>query len=189
MNARNYILVLASVFAVAGCAPRATVAPAPRSDTERVLDLALSFESLGDLRRATDVYTSIATRYPQSDPGAKAAYKAGLLRVDPHNPARDDSLALLWFRTALGRAIPLEDRYHAENYSAQLQHLQELRQDLSAQWRMNDSLRSVTRQQGVAIAEHQRRTLELEEQLFAANSELKKLKDVDLQIARTRQHR
>jgi len=189
MNARNYILVMASALAIVGCASRETLAPAPRADTDRVLELALSYENLGDLRRATEVYTSIAVRYPHTDPGAQAAYKAGLLRVNPRNPARDDTLALLWFQTALSRPISLQDRHHAENYSAQLQHLQELRQDLNAQWRLNDSLRNVIRQQGVAIAAHQRRTLGLEEQLFAANSELKKLKDVDLQIARTRQHR
>jgi len=189
MNARNYILVMASAFAIAGCASRETLAPAPRADTEHVLGLALSYENLGDLRRATEVYTSVATRYPHSDPGAEAAFKAGLLRVNPHNPARDDTLALKWFRIALARPIPLEDRRHAENYSTQLLHLQELRQDLNVQWRLNDSLRSVIRQQGVAIAGHQRRTLELEEQLSAVNAELKKLKEVDLQIARTRQHR
>ncbi len=189
MNARSGILIVLSAFLVTGCAPRGNLSPEQRAEAEHILDLARSYENTGDLRRATDVYTSIAETYPRSDAGAGAAYKAGLLLVNPHNPVRDDALALVWFRTALGRSIPPDDRGYAEIFIAQLEQLKEMRQDLDLHWRQNDSLRNVVRDQGLTIASYQRRNEQLEQQLFASNAELKKLKDVDLQIARSRRNR
>jgi hypothetical protein len=189
MNARSGILIVLSAFVITGCAPRGGISPEQRADADHTLDLARSYENTGDLRRATDVYTSIAQTYPRSDAGAEAAYKAGLLLVNPHNPVRDDVIALTWFRTALGRSIPSDDRGHAEIFIAQLEHLEELRQDLYIHGRLNDSLRNVVRQQVLTIASYHRRTEQLEQQFFAADVELKKLKDVDLQIARSRRRR
>lgn len=189
MNARSGMLILLSAVVMTGCAPRGNLSPEQRAEAEHVLDLARSYENTGDLRRATDVYTSIAETYPRSDAGAGAAYRAGLLLANPHNPVRDDALALVWFRTALGRSIPPDNRGHAEIFIAQLEHLEEVRQDLDLNWRQNDSLRNVVRQQGITIASYHRRNEQLEQQLFASNAELKKLKDVDLQIARSRRNR
>jgi len=189
MNARSGILVVLSAAVFAGCAPRGGLSPEQRAEAEHVLDLARSYENTGDLRRATDVYTSIAETYPRSDAGAGAAYKAAIILVNPHNPVRDDALALVWFRTALGRPIPPDNRGLAETFVSQLEHLEELRQDLDLHWRMNDSLRNVVRRQGLTIVSYHRRAEQLEQQLFAANVELKKLKDVDIQIARSRRRR
>jgi hypothetical protein len=189
MNARCGILIALSAVVFTGCAPRGGLSTEQRAEAEHVLTLARSYENTGDLRRATDVYTSIAETYPRSDAGAGAAYRAALLLVNPRNPVRDDALALVWFRTALGRPVTPDDRGYAEIFVAQLEHLSELRQDVDLHWRMNDSLRNVVRRQGLTIASTHRRAEQLEQQLFAANVELKKLKDVDLQIARSRRSR
>jgi hypothetical protein len=187
MNARRFSYALVVTVAIGGCATREGLTPAQRADAEHILDLAHSFETTADLRRATDLYTSVAETYPHSDAGAQAAYKAGLLRVNPHNPVRNDTLALLWFRTALARPLGPDERDNADVCIAMLEHLGELRQDLDLHWRMVDSLRSLARRQGVTIAAYQRRNLELEQQLFASTVELKKMKDVDVRLARTRQ--
>jgi hypothetical protein len=189
MNARSGLLIVLSAVVITGCAPRGGLSPEQRAEADQGLGLARSYENTGDLRRATDVYTSIAETYPRSDAGAGAAYRAALLLVNPRNPVRDDALALVWFRTALGRPIPPDDRGYAEIFVSQLNHLAELRQEVDLHWRMNDSLRNVVRRQGLSIASYHRRSEELEQQLFAANVELKKLKDVDIQIARSRRSR
>jgi hypothetical protein len=189
MNARSGILIVAVTLLITGCAPRGSLSPEERAEAERILDLARSYETTGDLRRATDVYSSVAETYPRSDAGADAAYRAGLLLVNPRNPIRDDALALVWFRTALSRSISPTDREYAEIFIAQLGHLKELRHEADLRWQLNDSLRTVIRRQGVTIATYRRRTQQLEQQLFAANVELKKLKDVDLEIARSRRSR
>jgi hypothetical protein len=183
------VLALVLTMAVAGCAPPQELTPAQRAEAEHLIDLARSFETTADLRRATDLYTSVAESYPHSDAGAEAAYKAGLLRVNPHNPVRNDTLALAWFHTAMTRPIAPDERDHTEVCIALLEHMDELRQDLDLHWRLADSLRSLARRQGVSIAAYQRRNQELEQQLFASTVELKKLKDVDIRIARSRQRR
>lgn len=189
MKACILFLVVLPVLLGAGCASRGGLTPAQRAEAGNLLDLARSFEATGDLRRATDLYTSVAENYPLSDGGAEAAYKAGLLRVNPHNPVRSDTLALLWFRTSLSRQAGPDVRMHTENYIAGLEHVGELRQDLNLYWQLCDSLRTVVRRQGVTIAAFERRTQSLEQQLFAANVELKKLKDVDIQLDRRNRRR
>jgi len=181
-------LFAALALLAAGCAPT-SLTPAQKEEADRQLERARAMETTQDLRRALHMYTIIAETYAQSPQGALAAQRAAMLYARPGNLQRNDSLALFWFRTAVARieSTDMRDQIQLSMFLLDRSALQQ--QELRRARVIADSLQLVVRRQGTTIASQTRRMGELERTLGATSTELRRLKDVDIQISRSQQQR
>jgi|APIni6443716594_1056825.scaffolds.fasta_scaffold16681_2 hypothetical protein len=170
------------------CAP-ASLTPSQKEEADRQLGLARAMETTQDLRRALHMYTIVAETYAQSPQGALAAQRAAMLYARPGNLQRNDSLALYWFRTAVARieSPDMRDQIQLSMFLLDRSALQQ--QELRRARVMADSLQLVVRRQATTIASQTRRMGEIERTLGATSNELRRLKDVDIQISRSQQQR
>jgi hypothetical protein len=188
-----HILIRGALFvlmALAGCS--STQQPGrPEADLEvkRQLELARSFESRSDLRRASHMYEMIAQTYPRSAATIEATRKAAILYGSVRNPGRNDSLAQYWFRKAVGLPISQDERDQAELCVSLLDRVRAHQQQARANALLADSLQLVIDRQWGTISYQSRRIQELEREIAAATEEMKKLKDVDVRLSQSRRRR
>jgi hypothetical protein len=170
------------------CTP-ASLTPSQKVEADRQLELARAMETTQDFRRALHMYTIVAETYAQSPQGALAAQRAAMLYARPGNLQRNDSLALFWFRTAVARidSPEMRDQIQLSMFLLDRSLLQQ--QELHRAKVIADSLQLIVRRQSTTIASQTRRMGELERTLGATSTELRRLKDVDIQISRSQQQR
>jgi len=183
----HWLAATLALLAIA-CAPPG-LTPAQKEEADRQLELARAMETTQDLRRALHMYTIVAETYAQSPQGALAAQRAAMLYARPGNLQRNDSLALFWFRTAVARieSPDMRDQIQLSMFLLDRSALQ--KQELRRTRIIADSLQLIVRRQGATIASQTRRMGELERTLGATSTELRRLKDVDVQISRSQQQR
>lgn len=159
------------------------------SEPQRQMGLAQSMEQGGEFNKAIHLYSIVADNAPETEWGATATLKTALLLSSPRNPARNDSLALLWFRTTIARTRSADERLQAEVSMALLDRLLLRVKDARRQRTIVDSLQTALRRQSGMILSQTRRLQDMEREVVAAQSELQRLKDVDVTISRSRQVR
>jgi hypothetical protein len=188
---KQLVLVLFPLLALLGatCNPPPGVTTNEVSEPERQMVLAQSLEQGGDLRRAIHLYSIVADNAPETARGATATLKTALLLSSPRNPSRNDSLALLWFRTTISRTRSADEQLQAEVSMALLDRLLLRAKDSRRQRTIVDSLQTALRRQSGTILSQTRRLQDMEREVVAAQSELQRLKDVDETISRSRQVR
>ena len=175
-------------FLLAGCAAR-PVGPGDESEARRKLDLARRLESSTAYREAAHEYAMVADQYPATEYYLVAARKAALLYASPDSPARDDTAALRWIKVVLSLDIPSEEREAMEVLRKLLVALTALRAEADRVSAYADSLSAAARRQGGVLSAEMRRTAELEDQLEQTLEELRKLKEIDVQVSKSRRQR
>jgi len=161
------------------------VAPQP-TEAERQMRLAQSFAESGDFRRAIHLYSIVADNTPETEWGATATHKTALLLSTPRNSARNDSLALVWFRTTIARTRSTDERLQAEVSIALLDRLMLRVRDARRQRSIVDSLQMALRRQSVMILAQTRRLQDMEHEVVSAQEELRRFKEVDVTLSRSR---
>ncbi len=160
------------------------------SDTEaraaRHMALADSLEQALVLDQAALEYQIVAELYPSSSYYPAAVRKASLLNLNPDNPMRNDSLALHWVSTYLGLPLQLPDRQNARAELYLLERITALQQDLAQRRHAADSLAAITRRQDTQLTNQAQQLQTLQSELKQVRQELDKLKQVDVQINRSR---
>lgn len=160
------------------------------ADTEmradRHMALADSLERAATLDEATLEYKIVAEHYPSSTAYQTAVRKTGLLYANTNNPMHDDSLALHWVRAYLELPDPLPDREGAETEVALLERIIELDYALTQRQGMADSLLTLTRKQETLISGHTQQLQTLQAEVRQVRQELNKLKQVDVEINKSR---
>ena len=186
---RHLFLALVALLALNGvnCDPPPGIMAPPPSESERQMDLAQTLVQGGDFRRAIHMYSMIADEAPETAYGATATHKTALLLCSPRNPFRNDSLALLWFRTTIARSKSPDEQLQAEVSMALLDRLQVRARDARRQREIVDSLQTSVRRQSGTILSQTRRLQDMEREVVSARAALKLLKDVDLNLSRFRQ--
>jgi hypothetical protein len=183
----HWLAATLALLAIACTPPGLT--PTQKDEADRQLELARAMETTQDLRRALHMYTIVAETYAQSPQGALAAQRAAMLYARPGNLQRNDSLALFWFRTAVARieSPDMRDQIQLSMFLLDRSALE--KQELRRARIVADSLQLAVRRQSATIASQMRRMGELERTLGATSTELRRLKDVDVQISRSQQQR
>jgi hypothetical protein len=148
--------------------------------------LADSLEKVPSLRESLLEYRLVAERYPSSSVYNGAVLKTALLYSNQDNPAANDSAALYWFNRYLV-LTPMEgEKQIVRMYLETLGESKALRDSLRVTTTVKDSLESTVRRQSTESAARIKRVQELESELQKASLELKKLKEVDVRISKSR---
>jgi hypothetical protein len=180
----NYLIAAVCVIA-AGCSSLHL-----DSDTEarasRHMAVADSLEQALALDQATLEYQIVAELYPTSSAYTPAVRKTALLYMNQDNPARNDSLALHWVSTYLALPIQWSDREDARAQIRLLERVTALNQELTRRRHVADSLAAVTRKQDAQLSNQAQQLQSLQNDLKQVRQELDKLKQVDVQINRSR---
>ena len=189
MKHQGMLLLLILALPGVTCSPPPGVETSPPSEIERQMGLADSFAQGNDFRRAIHLYSIIADNAPETVWGATATHRTALLLSSPRNPSRNDSLALLWFRSTIARTRSADERLQAEVSIALLDRLQVRVRDARRQRAIVDSLQTALRRQSGTILSQTRRLQDMEREVVTAQTELKRLKEVDVTLSRSRQIR
>jgi|GEM_PF-2391132 hypothetical protein len=156
------------------------------TQAQRHLALADTFERASALREATFEYQIVAERFPSSTVYATAVRKVALLFSSPTNPAANDSASLYWLSTYLVLTQSPEEKQIIQMYLTTVGQVEALHDSLTHQCALNDSLAAVARKHSSELSLRARHTQELEAELQRASNELKKLKEIDERISRSR---
>lgn len=148
--------------------------------------MADSLEQEMALQGAAEHYALVATEFPQTSAYPIAIRKAAMLYASEFNPARNDSLALRWFTACLGLPLKKSDRENVQTFMALLQRVRVLQEEVTRRTASSDSLTSVARRQAGAVATDLRRIQELEAELQQTQKELKRMKEIDLRLSKSR---
>jgi len=178
------LFVLSAAAMAAGCAG----VDGSRSDDAVAyhMRMADSLEQEMALRGAAEHYAAVAEGYPQSGAYPVAVRKAAILYSSEFNEARNDSLALHWFTAYLGLPLKKAERENVQTFVSLLQRTRTLREELNRRTMMADSLGALARRQAGTLNADTRRIQDLEAELQKAEGELKKIKDIDLRLSRSR---
>jgi len=185
---RNTVWQLAFLaLMLGGCSVQeAGQEPAERSPADRHMLLAETLERQSLLREATFEYTLVAELYPTSDHFSTAVRRAALLFSNPSNPVYSDTAATFWFDQYLKLTLPFEERELLTRYLTEQKFVKLLQADIGRRSFIADSLQTVIRRQAADQGGRSRRIQELEAELARVSQELKRLREVDIQMQRNR---
>ncbi len=148
--------------------------------------MADSLEQEMALKPAAEHYALVATEFPQTTAYPIAVRKAAMLYASEFNPARNDSLALRWFTACLGLPLKKTDRENIQTFIALLQRVRILQEEVTRRIASADSLTSIARRQTGTVATDLRRIQDLEAELQQTQKELKRMKEIDLRLSKSR---
>lgn len=181
---KTCVLLMAIGLLLAGCAG---------SFESRTADLvtyhmrmADSLEQVMALQGAAEHYALVATEFPQTSAYPVAVRKSAMLYASEFNPARNDSLALRWFTACLALPLKKTDRENFQTFIALLQRVRVLQEEVTRRTATTDSLASVARRQAGSVATDLRRIQDLEAELQQTQKELKRMKEIDLRLSKSR---
>jgi cell division septation protein DedD len=184
MEGRNVIVIILCFF-LAGCVSQSRslkLESQARSHMER----AAALEDSSAYHQAAQEYAIVAERYPSTSYYKGAVWKVALLNIHPANSKIDTSAARFWLNVYLGLPLTPEEKENATLYVAMLERINGLQAELSSYVAEKDKLLAVTRKQSSDIVTGTQRLGELEAELAKARDELKKLKEVDVRMQRSR---
>lgn len=153
---------------------------------QRHMAIADTLERASALKKATDEYLLVAERFPSTSVYAIAVRKVGLLLGSPANLAANDSASLFWLNKYLTLTESPEEKQFVGMYIGMVDRMSALRDSLERQAAAIDSLSAITRKQASETATRTRRLQELEAELQQVSTELRKLKEIDVRISKSR---
>jgi hypothetical protein len=173
------------VFLLDGCSTSGVVSDV-EIQAQRHMAIADTLERASELKEATLEYQIVAEKFPSTSVHAAAVRKAALLFSSPANPAANDSTSLHWLNTYLALTRSPEEKQMIQMYLTMVGRVKELRDSLAYSAIVNDSLAAVTRKQVTEAASRARRVQETETELQKASDELRRLKEIDMRISKSR---
>jgi hypothetical protein len=184
MGWHNALPVIPFVFIV-GCIATGSLDNV-ELEAQKHMAIADTLERSSELKQATLEYTLVAERYPTSSAYLTAVRKAALLFSTPENPAASDSASRFWLNTYLKLSPSPEEKQFIQMYLDMADQVKVLRDSLAHQKVIHDGLVAAARKQGNESAARAKRIQELEADLKKASEEMRKLKEIDLRISKSR---
>jgi hypothetical protein len=182
---RHRCLYLLVVVLLYGCSSSGII-----NDIEgqalRHMAIADTLETASALKEATFEYKLVAEHFPSSNVHATAVRKAALLFSSPANPVANDSASFYWLNIYLGLTKSPEEKQIIQMYLDMVGQVKILRDSITHQTVLHDSLVAVARKHVGETASRARRVQELESELQKASNELRKLKEIDVRISKNR---
>ena len=188
MKRRALFSSIALTCAISGCATLSGESGTD-ADARKHLDLARSLEASSALREAAHEYSIIAAQFPTSSAYPTAVRKAALLYARPDNPDRNDSLARFWFHAYQELPLQGQEKDLITVVSMLYHQVDSLDADNSHRQSAVDSLTALSRRQAGTASAQAKRVKELEGDLERAVEELKKLKEIDVKLSKSRRQR
>jgi len=177
-----YLLIAVLLY---GCSSSGVVSDV-ELQAQRHMAIADTLEHAYALKEATLEYKTVAEHFPSSSVHITAVRKTALLFSSPTNPAASDSASLYWLNAYLDLTKSTEEKQIIQMYLNMVGRVKILSDSLKHQNGLNDSLVAVARKQVGETASRARRVQELESELQKASNELKKLKEIDVRISKSR---
>jgi cell division septation protein DedD len=184
MENRNLIVIILCFF-LADCATQfreTKLDSQARSHMER----AAALEDSSAYHQAAREYAIVAGRYSSTGYYKGAVRKAALLNIHPANSKMDTSAARFWLDVYLGLQLTPEEKENATLYISMIERINGLQSQLSSLVSEKDNLLDVTRKQSGDIVTGTQRVGELEAELAKVRDELRKMKEVDVRMQRSR---
>lgn len=178
---RSVFVVLIAVT-LAGCP-----SPVPdRNDAaaEEFFAAAEQLEAAGMYGEAMHQYALIVQEFPGSRHSAPSLKRLGMLSALPENPARNDSAALSWFRMYLPLATESIEQSDVHLHIRLLERITAIRAELGVRDARIDSAAQKSERLASELSARNRRIQQLEAELAGVASELRKLREIDVQIQR-----
>ena len=150
------------------------------------MHIADSLEQVSAFQPAAQQYLAVAEDYPQSSYYPVAVRKAALLYASDYNSARSDSIALRWLNVYLSFSLSRAERENVQAFVSVVQRLRVLHEEIFRQNAVLDSLASVSKRQASTLIGDAHRLQELELEVQQAQGELKKIKEFDLRLSKSR---
>jgi hypothetical protein len=170
---------------IAGCSSASMISDF-ESQARRHMAMADTLERAESLKKATLEYTFIAERFPTTSVYPAAVRKAAFLYSMSSNPAASDSASAYWLETYRRMARSPEEKQLVEICLMMVERVRNLRDSLSNQTGISDSLAITSRKQSTELASRGKKIQDLEAQLQRASEELLKLKEIDMRISTSR---
>ena len=179
------VIVVILCFLLAGCSSQLH---GSRSELQarNHMDRAAALEDSSEYHQAAQEYSMVAERYPSTNYYKTAVWKAALLSIHPDNSEIDYSAALYWLQVYLGLPLSPEEKDSAALYVAMIEHINGLESELSSLVAEKDKLQTVVQKQSNDFVTVTQRLSQLETNLTQAQAELKKMKEVDVRMHRSR---
>jgi len=168
-----------------GCSTSSTISNA-EFQARRHMAIADTLERSYALREATTEYMIVAEHYPSTSVHPAAVRKTAILLSAPSNPAANDSASHYWLGTYLNLSQSPEEKQIIQMYLKMVDRVKGLHDSLMWEGVVSDSLATLARKQMGEVASRGRRVQELEVELEKASSELKKLKEIDVRISKSK---
>jgi len=179
------LVLLAAGFILTGCGGFSDTR-SPSSYAARRMQIADSLEQEGLLLQAADVYGQVATRFPRSPQYPTAVRRAALLYSMGPPTIANDSTAYRWYQAYLALPIEKAEREDARISLELLRRILTLDAQLAQMYSAADSLTVLTKRQAALMSADAHRMQEIEQQLQQAQSELAKIKEIDLRLSKSR---
>lgn len=150
------------------------------------MEMADSLETVSRLAEAVSEYLIVAEYYPESVHHAEAVRKAALLLSNPDNPSSDDSAAIVWFGRYTQLPVTAQDKEYARGYVLLLERIRVLDAEITKVQATYDSMETVNRRLGTGISRLNSDLTNRNKRLQELESELKKLREVDIRLSKTK---
>ncbi|MBW2598437.1 MAG: SPOR domain-containing protein [Deltaproteobacteria bacterium] len=150
------------------------------------MERAAALENSSAYHQAAREYAVVAGRYPSTSYYKSSVWKAALLNIHPANSKIDTSAARFWLNVYLGLPLTDEEKENATLYVSMIERINGLQAQVSSLVSERDKLLDVTRKQSGDIVTGTQRLGELEAELAKARDALKKMKEVDVRMQRSK---
>jgi len=146
---------------------------------KRQLSRAGALEDSKNYAEAAKEYGMIAENYPDSFYHRKAVRKAAMLHIHPDNPRFDLDVSLRWFKALAELPISPTEMERVRFYIALLEQIRSLQHDVQ-------KLLAASDKQTRELVERDRQIQLLESEISRIREELRKMKEVDVLLHKSR---
>jgi len=178
-------VLFAAGLACAGCSVFSDARNSSSPAARRMM-FADSLEQEGLYQQAAVTYAQVATRFPKSGQYPLAVRKAAALFSLSAPTIANDSAAYRWYQAYLGLPLEKSERENARISVELLSRILSLHAQIVQLYTATDSLSVLTKRQAASVTADARRIQEVEQQLQQAQSELAKIKEIDLRLSKNR---
>jgi hypothetical protein len=156
------------------------------TELQQQLSHAASLEESKQYAEAAKEYGRIAETYPTSFFYKQAVRKAAMLHVHPETPQFDLDAGLKWFKVLSELSISPGERENVRLHIALLERIKGLQYSIYELDYGKKKLMSASEAREKELAERDRKIHQLESELAWASEELRKLKEVDVRLYKSR---
>lgn len=160
-----------------------------KRELQHHLSLAGSLEESKQYSEAAQEYGLIAETFPTSFSYKKAVRKAALLHVHPENPQFDLEAGLKWFKVLAELTIAPAEQENVRLHIALLERIKGLQYSIYELDYSKKKLMTASAVQEKELAERDRKIRRLESELTWASEELRKMKEVDVLLHKSRRNK
>ena len=186
MRTIHYLWIfLAAGMTLSGCG-EFTEEKWPESGAAYRMWLADSLEQEGMFQTAARQYATVAEEFPRSSFYPSAVRRAALMYSISPSSTRNDSAAYRWYLSYLSLPLKKPERENVRVSVEFLHRILRLHAKIEQISAGGDSLSVLTKRQSASLNADARRMQELEMQLQNAQAELRKIREIDLRLSKSR---